>query len=549
VAGLPVPGLVAAILLAGLVAVLSTGAAAAPAWKACLECHDQPGLTLVSARGEVLGLTVSASELAGSAHRGLECRQCHSAIRLERHPASAIPVSVDEWRAELAGVCLTCHPRERLAAKAVHAEVALEAAQPRCTECHGSHAVRPVAAWTGAAAANDYCLACHGQAITGKLAAGKSSLRIDAKALAASVHPRHACTDCHAGFSRTEHGSDVSGGRNEHALAASRTCGRCHAEKLRQVEGSVHYALLRSGASGAPGCTDCHSAHEVAPKERYATLAGTPCRRCHAEIVEAYAGSMHGTARFGGGHLDAPFCSECHQAHEARGTASPERVRAACTGCHPQAAAAHASWLPNAKLHLEAVACAVCHAPLARRVVALRIVEEGTGRQLPEREVQGLLGGQVGAVLAREGGELDGAALWSFLRQLESGRESNAAGLDLAGRLELVRGVDAHRLAAKGEAVRRCENCHEAGGDRVTRVAVLVLGDQGRSTRYPGARGVLTAAASMVPIAQFYTLGSSRVAALDWLLAAAVLAGLAVPAAHITARRLASRRRRRGTRP
>ena len=46
------------------------------------------------------------------------------------------------------------------------------------------------------------------------------------------------------------------------------------------------------------------------------------------------------------------------------------------------------------------------------------------------------------------------------MRRLESRRQASAEKLDIVGRLEVVRGIDAHRLAGKSGAVRDCESCH-----------------------------------------------------------------------------------------
>jgi hypothetical protein len=538
--------LVLAALAAGPGAVVAA-AGSGPTWRACLSCHEDKALALVTAKGEMLSLTVAAAELAGSAHRGVECRGCHPGVRLDAHPDGHAPASLDEFRRATSAACFACHPAERLRARSPHAAVVFEDQQLSCIECHGSHGVRSVAAWKRNAAPNDYCLTCHSRPLTLQRPDGTAlELAVDAAKLKASVHPDHDCSDCHAGFSASAHPAGASGGRNHRAIAAVRTCARCHADKLRQAEGSVHFTLLRSGAKGAPGCTNCHSAHDVAPKERYATIAGTPCRSCHPQIFEAYAGSMHGLARVSGDHLDAPLCSDCHRAHDVQGSARPELVRATCLGCHTTALELHSSWLPNASLHLDAVSCAACHAPRAKRVVALRLVEEGTGRQLTEREVVDLLGGTIALELDPAGNGIDGLELWSALRRIESLRLASAAKVDIVGRLEVARGIDAHRLADKSGAVRACESCHQAGSASFDRVALSLARDDGRPKRFEGAPGVLTDAASVVSIHGFYALGATRHGALDWLLVLAVAGGLTVVALHLTFRLRAARARKEG---
>jgi predicted CXXCH cytochrome family protein len=529
-----------------LAVAASSAVAAGPGWRACLSCHADAALSMTTARGESLPLTVVAADLAASPHRGLECRACHAGVQLDSHPSGRTVPSLDAYRTGASRACLNCHSAEKLRARSPHNAVVFEDQQLACVECHGSHGIRNVAAWKQSAAPNGYCLACHSRPLQLERADGTPlSLVVDAAKLKASVHPNHLCTDCHAGFSMSAHPA-APAGRAQRAVVAAGTCGRCHADKLRQAEGSVHFTLLRSGVAGAPTCTDCHSAHTVAPKEQFATLAGTPCRGCHAEVFAAYTGSMHGKARGSGEHFDAPLCSDCHRAHDVQGSARADLVRAACLGCHKNAPQLHATWLPNAGLHLQAVSCAACHAPQARRVVTLRLVEKGTGRQLTEREIGDLLGGQATSVLNPDGTGIDGLGLWQAMRKIEARRQGSAAKLDIDGRLEVARGVDAHRLADKTGAVRDCESCHRLGSSAFEKVALVLGRDDGRPKRFDGKTEILTDAASVIPVSRFYALGATRAKVLDWALLAGVAGGFGVIALHLTFRLRAARAHKEG---
>ena len=87
------------LVLAGLL-LLATGAAAAvPDWSPCLDCHDDDGLTLTTKVGETLPLAVTAAELSGSVHRGVECQACHPGINLDSHPEGNPVASVEQYRA------------------------------------------------------------------------------------------------------------------------------------------------------------------------------------------------------------------------------------------------------------------------------------------------------------------------------------------------------------------------------------------------------------------------------------------------------------------
>ncbi|HEY5998581.1 MAG TPA: cytochrome c3 family protein [bacterium] len=534
---------VISVLAAGLLLVATTAfAAKAPDWSPCLDCHDDESLTLKTQAGETLALAVTAKELGASVHKGVECQGCHPGINLDSHPEGKPVASIEQYRAGASKACLGCHPAAKLKAKAQHAGVVTDNPKVTCGECHGSHQIARAATLSGPTAGNDYCLRCHSRSIVAQRPGGGTySIRVDVAKLKASVHPDHACVDCHADF---KGGAHPSAGQT-HAVASTRACATCHSEKLRQIEGSIHYTLLRSGVPGAPGCTDCHSAHEVAPKERYATLTGSPCRACHGDIFTAYAGSMHGTARATESHLDAPLCSDCHRAHDVRGTANPALVKAACIGCHPAAAKTHDAWLPNAALHLESVSCAACHAPTAQRVVALRLTEKGTGRTLTEREVREALGPDADKVLGNGSG-IDGLGLWNAVNLLESKRTASAAKLEVVGRLEVARGAAAHRLAAKSGAVRSCESCHEAGSKAFDSVALSLARDDGRPKDFKGTQKMLTEAGAVIAVPDFYALGGTRSIVLDWLLVLALAGGFGVIAAHLTARLWTARSRKEG---
>jgi len=536
-----IPLLAAFLLLAGAAAAF---AAAGPDWSPCLDCHDDDGLTLTTRAGETLKLAVTAAELSASAHRSVECQGCHPGIDLDSHPEGNPVASAEAYRAAASKACFSCHAEGKLRAKGHHAGVISDNPKLSCAECHGSHGVVRIAAWKGKTPGNEFCLRCHSRSITAERPVdGTYSIRVDEEKLKASVHPDHACVDCHADFSSGEH--PAASARHNHAVDSTRACASCHDDKMRLAEGSIHFTLLRSGVAGAPGCTDCHSAHAVAPKERYATLTGSPCRTCHQEIFSAYAGSMHGTARASDRHLDAPLCSDCHRAHDVKGSASPAMVREACMGCHQSAGTAHDAWLPNAALHLQVVSCAACHAPTAERVVALRLTEVGTGRTLTEREVKDLLGSDA-VKIDPTGDGIDARELWDTVNLLESRRLVSAPKLQVVGRLEVARGASAHRLAGKSGAIRSCESCHDAGSKAFDRVALSLARDDGRPRDFNGTPRMLSEAGALLSVHDFYALGGTRSVILDWMLLVALAGGLSVVGAHLTARLWTARSRKEG---
>ena len=73
-------------------------------------------------------------------------------------------------------------------------------------------------------------------------------------------------------------------------------------------------------------------------------------------------------------------------------------------------------------------------------------------------------------------------------------------------------------------------------------VSVSVAGPDGRPVRYAADRQVLRSAMTIGSLGGFYVIGGTRIGLLDGLLGLAVLAGLAVPAAHLVLGALVRRR-------
>jgi hypothetical protein len=139
-----------------------------------------------------------------------------------------------------------------------------------------------------------------------------------------------------------------------------------------------------------------------------------------------------------------------------------------------------------------------------------------------------------------EGDGLDPLELWSLVR--ETNRDEATADVTLRGRLEVRSGVEAHQLALKNEAVRDCDTCHQHGAEAFESVTISVSGMDGRRIRYEAGEDTLTSAVSVDSVGGFYTAGSTRIRMLDVLLVLGVLAGLSLPAAHWTARKLSKKK-------
>jgi predicted CXXCH cytochrome family protein len=374
---------------------------------------------------------------------------------------------------------------------------------------------------------DEQCLGCHSaKGLEMKLANGdKLSLQVDGAAFGKSVHSKIGCAVCHANTSFENHPpvKKKAAGSREYSLEMNKICQTCHEPIFKLYEGSIHATMFRDGNLYAPVCTDCHSPHAVMAKAAYDAKSGAPCSNCHSPIFNSYKGSVHGQAGL--------ECANCHRAHDVNPATTGDQLKDACLGCHPDALAAHKTWLPNAGRHFDAVSCPACHSPNAKRKVDLRLYDNATQQRVSEKE--GVPQFESRARLAdAKGGGLDAMALQSLLRGFNTEGTDNKT--TLRGRLEVTTGVEAHQLARSSDAVRDCAKCHQQGADPFQSVTVSIVGPDGRTVRYGAKPEVLNSVISVDSVGGFYAIGGTRIKLLDWLLALAVLGGIGAPLGHLT---------------
>lgn len=379
------------------------------------------------------------------------------------------------------------------------------------------------------------CLACHASAGLAKtLANGESlSLQIHGEAFAKSVHAPLGCATCHAGVDLAKHpGAEKKiESTREYTVAMTEVCRTCHEDKFKLYEGSVHASLLRAGVPVAPVCADCHSPHSILPKAAGQPITEVSCRKCHTDIFDAYAGSVHGLARSKSPESKAPVCAGCHRAHDVGAASVGDSLKNACLGCHGGTIASHQSWLPNAERHLEVVSCPACHSPGAKRKVDLRLYDGASQQRMVEKTGVPRFEDRARSADA-EGDGLDAMALRSLLKQFNvAGAEGKTT---LRGRLEVRTGVEAHRIAEKSSAAGNCDSCHREGADPFQVVTVSIVGADGRPLRHDAQKEVLSSAVSVESMRGFYAIGGTRIKLLDVLFVLALASGVLVPAGHLT---------------
>jgi hypothetical protein len=189
---------------------------------------------------------------------------------------------------------------------------------------------------------NDTCLTCHGDASLSLTLRGGAtvSLQVAHGALAASVHAKLNCVDCHAGMAEVPHAERTFTSRRELTTALDTQCRRCHFANYTKTLDSVHTSAVARGDLTAPICVDCHGAHDVRKPSSPRAIVSQTCAKCHGGIATAYANSVHGRA-ITQGNSDVPVCTDCHHAHDIAGprqAAWELRTPEMCGNCHANAA-------------------------------------------------------------------------------------------------------------------------------------------------------------------------------------------------------------------
>jgi len=396
------------------------------------------------------------------------------------------------------------------------------------------------------------CLKCHSRNLKKTLEDGeKMSLKIEVADFEKSVHRVIGCTGCHRDIVKGEkHPSrEPIASRRAYSLKHNQTCSQCHEDHAADYQRSIHASLVEEGNDDAPLCSDCHSSHKIQPRTDFEPVDGEPCSKCHMDINEAYAQSIHGSARTEGNQIrgkfiKAPYCSDCHEAHEVLAVSSADYLVETCMSCHEVAKLAHEQWLPNASMHMKSVGCAVCHAPDAELRVNLQLYDKQTQTAVRRSEANITLQNKL-AEIDPNGNGLEPLELWKMMLNTDESRENSD--IFLRARLEVSNGVDAHRLADHSEAIRTCESCHQADAEAFQNVTVSINRPDGRKESYKADSKVLSSPISVDSLGGFYAPGGTRIRWLDALLVLAIIGGLAVPLGHFALGRFLRRKNGQGS--
>lgn len=344
----------------------------------CFDCHDDNSLTMEKKGKEIL-IYIDPAVYQKSAHRDLDCIDCHEGFDSEEvpHKDKITPVDCSSCHDDVSQSfthsrhsselrCSSCHNNvhapEKKSAIALQCENCHEDAKkdlgasihfaskngPKCFDCHSPHSTSK--------ANSETCLACHGQKefvhehIPGKGAEFALNYK-------ESIHGEAIeCYDCHGSHKILT--VDAPGSPVNHKNLVN-TCNQCHDDVVATFLKSEHGKALESGFASAPTCTDCHGEHDIHQITDGRSKVSRKhevevCMKCHlntpevekrmthsAGFIFGYENSIHGR-KLKEGNMNAAVCSDCHGGHDELKASNPNskvnkfNITATCGQCHAE---------------------------------------------------------------------------------------------------------------------------------------------------------------------------------------------------------------------
>ena len=305
----------------------------------CFGCHDDAEMK--NEAGD--SVAVQEAQFAVSAHKRVNCVECHTAALSVKHKGKRQPLGPVSF-----DVCMECHEDEITPFQAsVHGRV--KGGKPAsCQGCHGSvHTVvrsnNPNAAMAPLNQVRN-CGVCHESMMEGYL----SSVHARSLFVSGLTEAAPSCSDCHGSHDILRHTDSKA--RSSHAKSPE-TCGGCHKGILKEWNESAHGALWTEGKDG-PVCSTCHDAHAIEKPTTVAMRAHMPtdCGNCHADLYKTFHDSFHGKST-SVGRESAAMCSDCHTPHhnlpasDPRSSIHPDNLAATCGSSNCHAGKINASFL------------------------------------------------------------------------------------------------------------------------------------------------------------------------------------------------------------
>jgi len=323
----------------------------------CLKCHDKAD-THKTVNNKIISLKVEVGDLAVSTHKNITCVKCHSDVTIHLARPCETAGKVD---------CSACHAAESdiyFASGHGQAYFNKKPNAPYCTDCHGTHLVKPKTDESSPiyrSSIPKLCGQCHRKG--GKAVEGTNLREIDAfNDYSTSVHGRSlaekgllsvaVCTDCHTTHFMLR-ASDPRSSVNPKNIGA--TCGNCHKGIYNQYIASDHAYRDSTSELKYPTCATCHTAHNMSEvhQDKFMSEITVQCGKCHSKLAETYLETYHGKV-YQLGYLQAARCSDCHGAHSIynrrnpKSSINPNNIVATCQKCHADANEKFTGYLTHA---------------------------------------------------------------------------------------------------------------------------------------------------------------------------------------------------------
>ena len=328
--------------------------------KTCLSCHNNDDIHKV-VDGKEVSLKVNVTDIAESAHKNITCVKCHSDVtaNIPRPCTTAGKVDCSNCHADIADQYFKSGHGQAYFAKKENA--------PYCTDCHGTHSVKPTTDEKSPVFRSNIpslCGNCHKK--NGKALQGTNLTEKDAyHDYSTSVHGKSleekgllsvaVCTDCHTSHLQLAE-SDTLSSVNPRNIAA--TCGKCHKGIYDKYIASDHAYKPSKEGKQYPTCETCHTAHTISDvhQDKFMTEITVQCGKCHSDLASTYLETYHGKA-YQLGYLQAARCSDCHGAHDIlsidnpNSSIAPRNIVKTCQKCHTDANMKFAGYLTHATHH------------------------------------------------------------------------------------------------------------------------------------------------------------------------------------------------------
>jgi len=321
----------------------ASAAAAKPATRdKCLGCHDDKDMKSEAGKP----VAVLADEFGRSAHRKIDCAECHDAALTVKHPRNPLGAVRPQ-------VCQDCHADEfKAIAGSIHGRRAAgERAIKDCNACHGSlhtvHKSGDPASPLSPVNQIQTCGACHEDVLKNY----EKSEHARGLLKSGLVGGSPSCSSCHG--KHDVHAKDDKAATTHHAKIPE-TCGSCHRGILREWQDSAHGALVSAGKDG-PVCSNCHEPHAIKRPDtaKVRHEVADRCGGCHTQGGKSFHDSYHGKAS-SLNNLQAAACADCHTPHanlpksNPKSSIHPDNLAKTCGACHQNVNASFLTFDPHA---------------------------------------------------------------------------------------------------------------------------------------------------------------------------------------------------------